>query len=152
MLPVIASIAAPVVGGILKEAAPVVGGILQQAVGGLTQGAGFNPFQLLGAIGDPLKALVGQAGTQLATPFRSIPSTFRTPFSGDTADQAIQSLGDIDGKIKSAFEKMQSKDLKTQLEGQQEYQEAMQAVQRVSNFIADQFKLEKTVMENSRLA
>ena len=110
---------------------------------------GFDPLQsLLGGIGDPFKMLFPQVAGQLATPFPSTPAAFQSPVLGGTVDQLIQSLGDVEGRTKAAMEKLQSKDPKTQLEGQEELQAIARAIEQISKVSQLFSGLQKTITGN----
>jgi hypothetical protein len=136
-------------GSALGPAAPIVSSLIGNAV----SGGGSDPLQsLLGAIGDPFKMLFGQSTSQLASPFRSIPAAFASPASGGTIDGLIQGLGDIGGRINSATSNMLSDDPQTALKGQLDFQKENLLLQRVSQIIADHFKVLKAISDNSRIA
>jgi hypothetical protein len=87
---------------------------------------GSDPLQLLGAISDPFKALFGQANTQLATPFRSIPSSFSG--LGGTVGSALGNLGNIDGQLAKAAQLAQSDKVEDQIAGRKLADQAFAAL------------------------
>ena len=131
----------PALASLLPVVAPAVAPILSQVLGGGTQGGGSNPLQsLLGAFGGPLQALFGQATSQLASPFRSIPAAFQSPVTGRIGD-LLQAAGDLDGQEKKAFELLQSDKIGDQVAGQQ----LLNKINRLKDFL---FKTEE--LENNR--
>lgn len=123
-------------GSALGPAGPIVSSLIGNAV----SGGGSDPLQsLLGAIGDPFKALFGQATSQLATPFRSIPAAFQA-VTGSAGD-LLRSAGDLDGQEKKALELLQSDKIGDQLAGKQ----LLDKVNRLKDLL---FKLDE--IENAR--
>src|SRR5688572_23089110 len=103
-------------GSALGPAAPIVSSLIGNAV----SGGGSDPLQsLLGAIGDPFKALFGQASSQLTAPFRSIPALFQSPAVTGAAGNLLRSAGDIDGQEAEALKLLQSDKIGDQVAGQQ---------------------------------
>ena len=110
-------------GSALGPAAPIVSGLIGKAI----SGGGSDPIQsLLGAISYPFKALFGQANTQLATPFRSIPSAFSG--LGGTLGSALGNLGNIDGQLAKAAQLVQSDKVEDQIAGRKLADQAFAAL------------------------
>jgi hypothetical protein len=125
-------------GSALGPAAPIVSSLIGNAV----SGGGSDPLQsLLGAIGDPFKALFGQATSQLTSPFRSIPAAFQGSAVTGSAGDLLRSAGDLDGQEKKALELLQSDKIGDQLAGKQ----LLDKVNRLKDLL---FKLDE--IENAR--
>lgn len=129
-------------GSALGPAAPIVSGLIGKAI----SGGGSDPVQsLLGAIGDPFKALFGQATTQLASPFRSIPAAF-SGLTGTLAS-AVQSLGlgNIDGQIAKAGQLMQSDNVLEQIQGRQQLDKMFAALNLLQSITKEFGNLQKEI-------
>ena len=111
---------------------------------------GSDPLQsLLGAISDPFKMLFPQVGTRPLPSFPSSPVAFQTPsLGGGTVANMIQSLGDIDARMKSAQEKMLSTDPRKQLEGAEEFQAILRQLEAVSKVSAGLSAAQKGITGN----